>query len=118
MTEIACTLTPARMSGRADELRALGRDGLLAASHAGGAASLRFRPGVRARLEAIVAAESDCCAFIDFQLTDEDGELVLRLEAPEGGELAVQLLVDMFRAGQPDVLPASRPWSRSRSRSS
>jgi hypothetical protein len=100
MTEIACTLTPVDMPRRAEEIRAIGRDGLLSVERGDGRALLRFRPGARERVEAIVEAESTCCAFLDLALADEEGELVLTIAAPEGGELAVQLLADLFESGR------------------
>jgi hypothetical protein len=77
MNDRACTLGPAQLSRRLEELGALGADALRSAV-------LRFRatPEIRGRLERIVAAESECCAFLDFELTDEEGELVLRVTVP------------------------------------
>jgi hypothetical protein len=95
MTELACTLTPADMSRRADEIRAVGRDGLLSVDYGGGRALLRFRPAVRERLEAIVEAEASCCAFLDFTLSDD---VVLEVRAPEGAEAAVERLAELFGA--------------------
>lgn len=121
MTEslpIACTLSPAEMPRRAEQIRAVGRDGLIGADRGGRGAVLRFRPEVRARVEEIVAAESACCAFLDFDLTEEDGAIVLRIAAPEGGDPAAQLLADLFATDQPAALPASPAWSASQSPSS
>jgi len=70
---IACTLDPERMARRAEEIRALCRDGLIGVT-------LRFRPDpeIRARVDAIVAAESECCSFMDFELgAGDDGALVV-----------------------------------------
>jgi hypothetical protein len=96
MNELACTLTPADMSRRGDEIRAVGRDGLLSASRDAGAIVLRFRPAVRERVEAIVEAESRCCAFLDFTLVHEGDELVLEVRAPDGAEAAVEMLAELF----------------------
>jgi hypothetical protein len=108
MTErppIACTLDPADMLERAAEIRALGRDALLAVERSGARAVLRFRrdPTTRARLEAIVAAESRCCAFIQFELADAAASIVLTLEAPAEAELAVRTLADLFAATKPEI---------------
>ena len=48
---------------------------------------LRFRPdpSVRERVEAVVAAESDCCAFLDFEVAHDDDATVLTISAPNGG---------------------------------
>jgi hypothetical protein len=62
-------------------------------------AELRFAAaaGVRDRVEAIVAAESQCCAFLVMNVSDEPGTVVLVIQAPEGAELVLQELVDAFR---------------------
>ena len=46
--------------------------------------ALRFRPypGIRERLEAIVAAEARCCAFLGFDLREDAGDLVLTIAPP------------------------------------
>jgi hypothetical protein len=95
---IACTLSPADMPQRAADIRALGRDALLAVEGSEARATLRFRrdPATRARVETIIAAESKCCAFIDFELADAGDAIVLTLEAPAGGEAAMHMLADLF----------------------
>ena len=98
---IACTLSATDRLARGEELRALGRDGLLNGTEADGRAVLRFRPdpSVRRRVEAIVAAESECCAFLEFEVVHEDASTVVTISAPNGGaetvhELAAALASD------------------------
>jgi hypothetical protein len=95
---IACTLSPADMPQRAAEIRALGRDALLGVERSEARAILRFRrdAAVRARVEAIVGAESKCCPFIAFDLADAEDAIVLTLEAPDGGQAAMHVLADLF----------------------
>ena len=50
----------------------------------------------RARLEAIVAAEAECCPFLDMDLREEDGALVLEIRAPQEAEPLVADLVSAF----------------------
>ena len=91
---IACTLSATDLRARAEELRALGGDGLLDASEDGGRAVLRFRPdpSIRERVEAVVAAESECCAFLHFEVEHGDDATVLTISAPNGGaEMAHEL---------------------------
>ena len=52
--------------------------------------------------EAVVAAESQCCAFLTMRVTDEPGAVVLIISAPERAEAVLAELVDAFR-GQPQV---------------
>jgi hypothetical protein len=97
---IACTLDPAQMKQRGDDLRALGRAGLTAVERGERRVTLRFRPdpAIRERVERIVAAESRCCAFLDFRLADEEDATVVTIVAPEGGEPVVHGLADLFAA--------------------
>ena len=94
-TPIACTLSAAALSARLAEMNRLGRDALLSVD---GAGTLRFRADTetRARLEAIVAAEAECCPFLDMDVREEDGALVLEIRAPQEAEPVVADLVSAF----------------------
>jgi hypothetical protein len=102
---IACTLDPAQMPQRRDEIRALGRAGLQAVERGARQLTLRFRrdAAIRERVERIVAAESSCCAFLDFTLADEKEAIVLTIAAPEGAEPAMQELAELFAADIPPI---------------
>ncbi len=52
------------------------------------------------RVEAIVAAESRCCAFLTMHVADEPDPVVIIIDAPEGAEDVLAQFVDAFR-GQP-----------------
>jgi hypothetical protein len=95
---IACTLTAAEMRKRLAEIRAIGRAALVSAEATGSEAVLRFRLGAdtRGRLRAVVAAESECCAFLGFDLSEEPEALVLAIRAPDGGEPVLQELIAAF----------------------
>jgi hypothetical protein len=95
---IACTLSPTDLTARGAELRALGDDGLLELSEDDGRAVLRFRadPDVRARIEAIVAAESECCAFLSFRLEHAADASVLTIGAANGGAEVMHELAAAF----------------------
>ncbi|MEA2407196.1 MAG: hypothetical protein QOE69_1315 [Thermoleophilaceae bacterium] len=96
---IACSLSGPGLAARLQEIRALGEDGLVDVVEELDRAVLRFRPepGVRERLEAIAAAESECCAFLDFKLEHGDDATVLTISAPDGGGEVVHELVGAFR---------------------
>jgi hypothetical protein len=96
-TPIACSLSADELPARLAEVRAVGKDALLAVTPEG---SLHFRADdtTRERLEAIIAAESQCCSFLRFELAEESGALVLSVAAPEGAEPLAQDLVDAFAA--------------------
>jgi hypothetical protein len=78
-------------------MRAVGKDALLGVSSEG---ALRFRAdaNTRARLDAIIAAESRCCAFLRCEFAEAGGELVVSVTAPDGAEPLARDLVDAFAA--------------------
>jgi hypothetical protein len=73
-------------------------------SHGPSRAELRFAAGagVRDRVDRVVAAESQCCAFLVMTIADEPDTVVLTIEALDGAALVLQELVEAFR-GQPQV---------------
>jgi len=97
--QIACSLSADELPTRLAEIGAIGRDSLLSVSPTG---VLRFRAdqATRGRLEDIIAAESACCSFLDFELREDAGELVLTITAPAGAEPLAVDLVNAF-AGDP-----------------
>jgi hypothetical protein len=98
---IACSLDSSRLTARVGEMHAIGRDALVEAERpADGVAVLRFRAGhdVRRRLEDIVAAEAECCAFMKLSLSDETGAIAMTVEAPEEAEPVIAGLVEAFAA--------------------
>ena len=92
---IACSLDAAALAERVAEMRAVGRGSLVAADPRG---VLCFdpSPGVRVRLERIVAAERECCPFLELDLQDEPDALRLTVSAREGAEPVVAGLVEAF----------------------
>jgi hypothetical protein len=93
---IACTLTPDGMTARLALIEALAADGLLHRTPTDTGLRLRLRdtPEIEQRTRALVAAESECCAFLDFELRREDGELVLDIAGPADA----RPVIDMFFA--------------------
>jgi hypothetical protein len=96
-TPIACSLSAAELPARLAEMSAIGNDALLGVSPDG---VLRFRADrrTRERLEGIIAAESQCCSFLRFDLTEQGGELRLSVTGPEGTEPVASDLVNAFAA--------------------
>lgn len=99
---IACSLNASELPARLAAMADLGRDALIDARTAPTRAELRFAAGagVRARVEAIVAAESECCAFLAMHVSDEPDTVVLTIDAPEDAALVLSELVDAFRGQQ------------------
>jgi hypothetical protein len=101
---IACSLSATDLSARLTQMAELGRAALVDVRHEGRRAELRFAAGagVRARVDGIVAAESQCCAFLELNVRDEPDTIVLTIQAPDGAEVVLQELVDAFR-GRPQA---------------
>ena len=98
MTElpIACTLTPDGMTARLALIDALAADALLdrTPTYRGLRVRLRDTPEIEQRTRELSAAESACCAFLDFDLGRADGDLVLEIAGPAD----VRPVIDMFFA--------------------
>ncbi len=103
---IACSLDQTELGNRAQLMRELGGS-LVAVGAEATTATLRFAGG-KVRLEEFVQAESACCPFFEFELTEKAETTTLRIGAPEGGDVAVRALVAGFVAGWGGLLPAQR----------
>ncbi len=102
MTEIpvACTLDAAQMRQRGDDIRALGRAALTTVERGERNVVLRFRPdpAIRAQVEEVVAAESECCAFLGFTIAHEQDATVVTIVSPPEGVPVLHELADRFAA--------------------
>ena len=96
---IACSLTATELPRRLAEMADVGRTALLDVRTTGTHATLSFGAGdgVRDRVEAIVAAESQCCAFLDMTVSDRADMVLLTIDGPEGAEPVLAELVAAFR---------------------
>jgi hypothetical protein len=94
---IACSLSADQLPKRLAEMSSIAKDALLSVSPEG---VMRFRADsdTRERLEGIITAESQCCSFLMFGLTEEADALVLSVTAPEGAEPLAWDLVNAFAA--------------------
>jgi hypothetical protein len=100
---IACTLGATDFAARSALMGGLGADALIDARRDGTRAVLRFRAlaGVRERVDAFVAAESGCCAFLTLRVTGAPGEIVLTIDAPADAEAVLADMVSAFGVGSP-----------------
>lgn len=98
---VACSLGVGDLQARLAEIAEVGAAGLIAHDEDGGRHTLRFRidPMTRRRLEEIVAAEAECCSFLDLDLAEQGGEVVLTLAAPEAGQPVADELALAFAGG-------------------
>ena len=98
-TPAACSLDASRLERRLAAIAEVGAESLTSREIDGeGRHLLRFRPlaGTRYRLEQIVAAEAECCSFLDLHLSEEGGALVLSIAAPANGGSVADGLAEAF----------------------
>jgi hypothetical protein len=92
-TPIACTLSAAEQSRRFAASDAIAAQWMLDAKTTDGGVSMRFRAGAEQGLRELIAAESECCPFLEFELTREGPDLRLTVEGPE---MARTIIYDLF----------------------
>lgn len=85
---IVCSLGASDLEQRLAAIAELGAESLINHRQDGGRHLLRFRSDTRTRerLEAIIRAERECCAFLDLSLADEGDYVVLSVAALEAGQ--------------------------------
>jgi hypothetical protein len=98
---IACFLDAAGLRARKAELASLGRSLISVSEPKGGPAVLRFTPdeGTRTVLDHVVAAEAECCPFLDLRIAEGD-PLELTIDGPADAAPVIADLVSAFR-GEP-----------------
>ena|SRR5438309_4348947 len=92
---IACSLGASERVARGREWDALLRSALLERRPTSRGARLRFArdDAVAAALERLVAAERECCPFLELELSRARGELVLEASGPPE---AVPVIEELF----------------------
>lgn len=97
---IACTLTPDHMRGRMSLIDALAADALLARETIDGGLRVRFRddPGTERRVRDLAAAESQCCAFLRFDVHSDHQTVVLDITGSVEAQPAIMELFAALRA--------------------
>jgi hypothetical protein len=96
---IACTLAPDRRTARLALIDGLAADALLERTETGAGVHLLLRdtPEIERRVRELVAAESECCPFLDLRLGRAGGALVLDITGPADA----RPVIDEFFAGEP-----------------
>ena len=90
---IACALSPTDQARRFATSTAIVESSLLDATLTERGASMRFRPTAESGLRELIAAESECCAFLEFALRRDGEDLRLTVEGPE---MARPIIVELF----------------------
>ena len=94
--DIACTLSGPAMKERLATILALAERALIDQQQHGATLRLRYMIEVADELEAIVALERQCCAFLDFALSREAGFVQLVITAPAEAVDFTQTLMSHF----------------------
>jgi hypothetical protein len=84
-TPIACSLPPDALRERRAHIDRIARQALRSRRHIAGGARLTFAAGpeIADSLRELIAAEADCCAFLQMNLHAAGSELVLDVTGPE-----------------------------------
>jgi hypothetical protein len=92
---IACTLGLDDGAARMQRWRALSAKAHPNARRDGDQLVVRYRsePGVREELDALAAAERECCSFADWEVAQERGHVVLRIVSNTDG---IAALAELF----------------------
>jgi hypothetical protein len=95
---VACSLGAVELEQRIAKIAGVGAQSLIDREVDGDRHLLRFHAGAdtRGRLEEIVAAEAECCSFLDLALAEEGGELVLSIAAPGEARVVAEALAAAF----------------------
>ena len=103
---IACTLSPADMAARGEELREIARAALVGRERYAGGVRLVYRnsEAIEAALRDLIRRERECCPFLDFTLDSRAERLALDIAAPSEAE---EVLDAIFERSEP--APAASP---------
>jgi hypothetical protein len=93
---IVCTLNPADMRGRLARVNALATTALLSRELIDGGLRHRFRAGdeIEREVREIAALESECCAFLTFEVSRDADSVVLDVT----GRADAQPVIEQFFA--------------------
>jgi hypothetical protein len=94
---IACTLDAAGLADRGEWLRRLGAESLLDGRRTDDGLELRFDAAAQDEVRRWVKAESECCAFLSFDLGPAEGDLRLSVTGPAGAEPILDGLLAALR---------------------
>ncbi len=80
---VACTLGPDDGAARMRRWEALSVDGCPSTRRSGHLLEVRYRlaPGVREELDALAAAERQCCSFVAWDVSQDEDHVVLHITA-------------------------------------
>lgn len=93
---IACTLAAGAYQERVAWIAKLNRSALRSNRREGTRLVLTYNPGAAARVREMVHRERQCCAFLDFELREDESSASLIITAPEAVQNALDAVFDPF----------------------
>ena len=96
--EIACSLDGAEAAQRGDDIGALARASLISRSRTAEGLLFVFAKEAEERVRWLVAAESQCCPFLSFEIASEDETVKLKIRGPRD---AAPVLDSLYAAAAP-----------------
>ena len=96
---IACTLSASGLADRVEWLQRLGAESLLWGERRDDRLELRFDAGAEDEVRRWVEAESECCAFLGFDLDPAGDELRLSVTGPPGSDPVLDGLLAALSPG-------------------
>ena len=93
---IACTLQPGDYKERLAWIAELAREGLLDVIREDLRLELKYAPSVADRVREMVRKEQQCCAFLNFDLSEIDGAVRLTIAVPERAREVADALFEQF----------------------
>jgi hypothetical protein len=92
---IACSLEEAEMGKRLDEWHALVRDGSVDAVRIPHGVRLVVRAPASAEFRKLMVKEQECCAWVDWSLSEGEGLVVEATHPTEMGARAIREMVSL-----------------------
>ncbi len=97
---VACTLSIGAFKARMADIAELNRDALRSQERDDLTLVLKYGPEAAGRVRDMVRREQECCAFLDFVVTEHADGVFLRITAPEEARIAAEtLFADMAARG-------------------
>lgn len=92
--DLACALQPGEMRDRLAQWRALAVEAVGRVGEPGRVSSRYPRkPNIATRLEALIKAESECCPFLEFTVTNDGDFIEVAVHYPPEFEQMVAMIV-------------------------
>jgi hypothetical protein len=97
---MACTLGPDDGAARMQRWKALSASGRLGAQRSGHLLEVLYKPepGLFEELQALAAAERQCCSFAEWNVTQDEERVVLHIRANPERPDDIAMLAALFRA--------------------